>query len=716
MFSGYSQESNRIASDSLKNLDIFLEKALAQYDYTTTIEYSPKLIDLASKINDNRYMYRGYRFLGITYESLNDSLRAKENYSKALEYAHKTKNDTLLMGGYNNLGNVFSDNPMTVEKGLRYYDKAIEYGSRIEGFLGILTPVLNKGWTHLDEEQYKQAFPYLEKAKTLIKDSEKLAYSQLLTLYGKYYSGMGDLARSKEIFERSLAIAEKDTLLDAASFGYEEYSKMLLKSKDYENAYYALEKHKKYQGELLEQEKMHQQEAAYARFGMEESRRKLELANREQEYKDEVIAKTKQVSFILVISVGIMLVFLILLFRNNNIRRNLIRELKGKNNELTLAKEEAERLSSLKTKFFSTISHELRTPLYGVVGLTSLLLEDNENEKQVEDLKSLKFSADYLLALVNDVLQMNKMESRIVKLENMPFQLEELFQGIVKTFEFTRHQNQNELVLEIDENIPKNLVGDSVRLSQIIMNLAGNAIKFTERGKVWIKAELKKREDKTCYIYFEIGDTGAGIPLNKQKEIFEEFSQLRGNNYNYQGTGLGLSIVKKLLDLFGSEIHLQSEEGKGAVFSFEINFKQGEYVEEEAGEELSSIDVRSQKKALVVDDNRINQVVTKRILEKKDFDCHVAASGLEAIEVLKTGDFDLVLMDVNMPGLSGMETTAEIRKFNKEVPIIALTAVEVDEMKEEILGSGMNDIIVKPYDTHQFFQTIFRNLLVLYTE
>lgn len=711
--SGYSQGDNQENTDSLKKLTQLSSDALNQYDYSNSIDYALKLIALASKEEDKDYLYYGYNFLGINFEDLEDSTRARESYTKALEVAFELKNDTILMGAYNNLGNIYSENKKTVEKGLEYYNKAIEIGRDFEDSLEIFTPVINIGWTYLDNHQYDLAFPYLERANGLLGEKHgRISKSQLLTLFGKYYSGKGDLEQAKTFFETSLEIAEKDSLLIEASFAYEEYAEMLLKSNDYKNAFHALEKHKEYQKKIFKEEKIHQQEAAYARFGMEESKKKLELAQREQEYKDEVIAKTKQVSVILVISVGVMLLFLIIIFRNNRIRKKLIRQLKGKNTELVLAKEEAERLSSLKTKFFSTVSHELRTPLYGVVGLTSLLLEDNTNKKQVEDLNSLKFSADYLLALINDVLQMNKMESRIVQLENMPFKMEELTRGIVKSFEFTRNQNQNELELSIDENIPGNLIGDSVRLSQVLMNLVGNAIKFTERGKVWIKAELKKRENKSCFIYFEIGDTGLGIPPNKQKEIFEEFSQLRGNNYNYQGTGLGLSIVKKLLDLFGSEIHLKSEEGKGSVFSFEICFEEGEISGEGTSEIQNVFEAGSYKKALVVDDNKINQVVTQRILEKKDFKCQVAASGLEAIEILKADDFDLVLMDVNMPGLNGMETTMEVRKFNKDIPIIALTAVEIDEMRQEILKSGMNDIIIKPYDTHQFFHTVFKNLLV----
>lgn len=692
---GYSQDQ-KITSDTLRKLDKFLNEAIERYDYSTAIDYSAHLIDLASKEKDVKYLYRGYRILGITYQNLNDLERARENYEKALEYALHTDNDTILMGAYNNLGNVFSENKETVEKGLDYYDKALSYGNNIQNFSGILTPILNKGWTHLDHEQYERALPYLQEAKILLKNEENLiANSQLMTLFGKYYSGIGEKEKARMFFENSLRQAERDSLVIEASFASKEYGKMLYKIGDYKKAYEVNNVHQEYQAKIFEAEKLNQMEAAYARFGMEESKKELELAEKEQEYQDNVIEKTQQLSLILILFIFILIIVLLLLVR--------------KRRELIAAKEEAERLSLLKTKFFSTVSHELRTPLYGVVGLTSLLLENNSDESQKEDLNSLKFSADYLLALINDVLQMNKMESNLVHLEDIPFNIRDLLHSIVKSFEFSRKQNKNSIDLEISNEVPEVIIGDSVRLSQVIMNLAGNSVKFTERGKVWIRVEVREDKGDTCLIHFEIGDTGIGIPKSKQEEIFEEFSQLKPSNFSYQGTGLGLPIVKRLLHLFNSEINLQSEVGLGSVFSFQIGFRKGKpmkrnHIREEDFPELEG------RRVLIVDDNRINLVVTQRVLEKRNFQCKVATGGYEAIEILQNQEFDLILMDVNMPDIDGMETTRKIREFNKKVPVIALTAVELDEMIEIILNSGMNDIIVKPYDINQFFNTIYKNL------
>lgn len=703
------------ANDTLVELFSRSSKALNSYDYENSIHYSLLLIDHAQEKQDFYYLYHAYNILGIAYEDRKDISRARDNYTRALENAIASENDTLLWWAYNNLGGIYTLKEETVEKGFAYYDKAIEVVNRLGNPKQSLTPIMNKGWTHLDYEQYDRAYPYLVKARELLGNSDDdYIRSQLSTLFGRYHAGKGDFERADCFLQESIAIVERDSLVLEASDTYRAYADMLYAKGDYPEAFAALEKYQEYQGKIFEQEKRLQNEAAYTKFETEEYRKTLELAQKEQEFKDKVLAKTREASMVMIISIAIMLLFLILLFRSNSIRKRLIYQLRDKNDELRKAKEEAEKLSILKTKFFSTVSHELRTPLYGVVGLTSLLLEDNKDKSQVEDLKSLKFSADYLLALINDVLQMNKMESNLVHLENLSFKVKELMLGIVKSFEFTRIQHNNEIELIIDENMPQNLIGDSVRLSQIVMNLAGNAVKFTEWGKVWVKAENKRCEDDYCLIRFEVGDTGIGIPKDKQMEIFEEFSQLRSNNYNYQGTGLGLPIVKRLLELFNSEIHLESEEGKGSVFSFEILFEKGKVTEnhgtpdETGGSQLKEVFSR----ALIVDDNRINQIVTQRILEKRKFHCEIANSGYEAIDKLKAESFDVVLMDVNMPGMDGMETTQKIREFNTEIPIIALTAVEIEEMREGILKSGMNDIIVKPYDTNQLFHTVYRNLLV----
>lgn len=687
------------------------------YKYKEAIESSLLLIEEAKKSNHHYYHYQGHNILGGSYNDLNDTIRAKKHYEDALVYAQRTNVDTLVLGAYNNLGNIYSEDRNTTQIGIDYYNLVINLATKLDNPDYLFTPTVNIAWTYIDNQQYPEAWRYLERSWELFGDrDDNLSRSQLATLTGRYYMGINNPEKAKPYFEEAIELVEKDSLILQAAVVYEEYAKLLFAEGSFEAAYLALEKFNHYNSQIFERERIRQIEATNIKFDVSEYQRNLEIAKNEQIFKDEVIEKSREKMLIMVISSIGLCIILLALVRIMRSRRKLIKELSDKNEQLIQAKEEAERLSQLKTKFFSTISHELRTPLYGVIGLTSILLEDKSLKDHETDLKSLKFSADYLLALINDVLQMNKMESNLVKLENLPLNLKDLLESIVKSFEFTRLQNKNNIHLIIDPAIPSNLIGDPVRLSQVLMNLVGNAMKFTERGNIWIKAGLAGTKKGAAQILFSIKDDGLGIPRNKQTIIFEEFSQLKSANYNYQGTGLGLPIVKKLLVLFNSEITLESEEGVGSEFSFEIEFRTDASIQEETIQDIREIETSftiaggMERTILIVDDNRINQVVTQRILEQKGFKCDICDNGTDAILKIRNFPYDLVLMDVNMPGISGLEATRLIREFNQTIPIVALTAVEIEEIRDEINQAGMNDIIVKPYDTSVFYQVIYRNI------
>ncbi len=713
----YSQQS---AYEDL-HLDSLYKKTsghLSKYEYKESIEVAMQLLQESKNKGNDYYQYHSMNILGNNYANLKDTLHARQHYKTALEIALKLDSDTLLLSSYNNLGNVYSEDRNTTQVGIDYYNQTIELATKMNYESKLLAPTANIAWTYLDIGLYDKALPYLKRSWKLLGNREEdLIRSQLLTLMGRYHMGVNEPEKAKDHFEQAIQKVEKDTLILEASLVYKEYAQLLFTMGSYENAFLALEKYDHFNSQIFEKEKLRQIQAANVKFDVIQYQKDLEISKNEQLYKDELIEKSQLKTLIAIVSSIVLIIILFGLFKISRSRRKLNKDLLEKNKELLKAKEEAERLTILKTQFFSTISHELRTPLYGVIGLTSILMEDKSLVKHESDLKSLKFSADYLLALINDVLQMNKMESNLLKLEKVPFNLKDLMESIVKSFEFTRLQNKNTIHLDIDSNITYNLIGDPVRLSQILMNLVGNAMKFTERGDIWITSKLVEEGSDSVKVYFEIKDGGLGIPENKQQIIFEEFSQLKSENYNYQGTGLGLPIVKKLLSLFKSEIHLVSVDGEGSVFSFEIEFKKGglskseNMIEGTMGSNLVFSETDGQgKHILIVDDNRINQVVTQRILEQKSFSCDLSDNGLDAIEKIKNKDYDLVLMDLNMPGISGLEATRQIRKFNKTLPVIALTAVEIEEVRKEIKEAGMNDIIVKPYDNATFFQVIYRNI------
>ncbi|MCV6631488.1 MAG: ATP-binding protein [Flavobacteriaceae bacterium] len=430
-----------------------------------------------------------------------------------------------------------------------------------------------------------------------------------------------------------------------------------------------------------------------------------EVAQSEGRFKITAILTT---GFLIIISL-----LAISLFRTNQIKVSTNDLLVKKNKELIVARDEAEKAMQAKTQFLSTVSHELRTPLYAVTGLTHLLIEEDPKKSQLEHLKSLKFSGDYLLAFINDILQINKIEADKLKVEKANFGLQKLLSEVVLSMQQTAKEKSTVVSLDIDSNIPHVLIGDTVKLSQILINLVGNALKFTEKGEVSIISKLLQKTESHSRIYFEVKDNGIGISEDMQANIFESFEQ--GSiqiNRKYGGTGLGLTIVKSLLNLFESEIKLKSKLGEGSSFYFEIEFQNVAKEEDQQQAPLETDEhLLEGLHLLLVEDNKINQVITSKMLLKKRITSDIANNGYEAIDLAKENTYDGILMDIHMPGISGVVATEEIRKFNKDIPIIALTAISLDDSTEHFYMAGCNDVVTKPFKPEIFYQRIAENIV-----
>jgi CheY-like chemotaxis protein len=311
---------------------------------------------------------------------------------------------------------------------------------------------------------------------------------------------------------------------------------------------------------------------------------------------------------------------------------------------------------------------------------------------------------------VNDLLQINKIEENRVVLENSAFNMRDEINMIKNSLSFLSKKNNNQVLVNIDSDIPEELIGDKLRFGQILMNLVSNALKFTKNGEVIIMASLVKIEQDNYFIEFQIKDNGVGIAIADQGKVFDKFVQVGRKEEDYQGTGLGLSIVKKLLQLFGSTISLKSDIGEGTLFTFTIPFQ---YSTEKIQIIIDEIDFESNNlyKILIVEDNIINQLITRKIIEKNNYKCSVVNDGFSAIDLLKKEEFDVVLMDINMPLMNGFETTRRIRSIGILTPIVALTAFDKDEIADEAISSGMNDIIIKPFESEKLFK-IINNLIL----
>ncbi|OMQ09942.1 ATP-binding protein [[Flexibacter] sp. ATCC 35103] len=417
---------------------------------------------------------------------------------------------------------------------------------------------------------------------------------------------------------------------------------------------------------------------------------------------------SKLVSILAIALISILSLLSLALYKNNIIRNQNNLLLREKNKELILAKNKAEKASKARSEFLSTVSHELRTPLNAINGITHLLLEDNPKKTQLKYLESLKFSGNYLTTFINEILEINKIDSTKVEIENICFNLKELLFNIQTSLKELATANKNYFNLEIDDAIPDNLIGDPTKISQIILNLINNALKFTQNGNVDVIAKLYTKQEENVTVYFEIVDTGIGIPEDKLQTVFESFSQ--GSievNRKYGGTGLGLTIVKKLIELLGGEIKLKSEVGKGSTFTFKLNFKINKeplvIVEETKPYNDKQL---KHKSILLIEDNKINQMITRKMLENKAITCEIIDNGEDAIDLLKIKRFDMILMDVHLPGINGTTATKLIREFDKTTPIIALTAISLDENRDMLLSFGMNDVITKPFVPDEFYSII----------
>jgi signal transduction histidine kinase/ActR/RegA family two-component response regulator len=428
--------------------------------------------------------------------------------------------------------------------------------------------------------------------------------------------------------------------------------------------------------------------------------------------KDEASSLTRLITILSVSLITILSLLTLSLYKNNNIRLKTNNMLYKKNEELLTEKERAEIAAKTKSNFLSTVTHELRTPLYAVTGLTNMLLEEDPKPDQVQHLKSLKFSGDYLLTFINDILQINKIEANKVELDPEIFNLKNKVENVIAALNNSAMDNAIVMHSEYDKKLPEIFDGDQLKISQILINLIGNSIKFTKDGDIWVRiTQLEKTPDKIHTIRLEVEDNGIGITKEKQDNMFESFSQGSVQiNRKYGGTGLGLSIVKGLVDILKGKIYLKSELGKGTSFFIELPLKESKEVvkvkKRDYSKDISKLDLKNVK-ILVVEDNKINQMITKKILNKMNLNCDVIDNGEDAVEMVKETSYDVVLMDIHMPGISGLEATKRIRSFDKELTVFALTAVTLEDKMQEFDDAGFDDIISKPFKQEDFEKKLY---------
>ncbi len=681
----------------------------------------------------------------------NDYSDAKKNLDRALVIAEQTEDSVkqgIIHAKIGKLYLITND----LDKSLASLIEAATIQRKIEDQKNLAITYSFQGELNSEKGDYLKALEYLKSAKTIFEEKNLTEYTTEVTLHqGKINLDLKNFQTAKSILEKTIFLAgknnqkdilakaliynsqallnleNKDQSITAAlkgleiseennntndiSAAYHALSKIHKSNNDFEKAHHYLELHTKIADSLLSIQDVSldikQQDKSIKNYLSKEMDKLMD-----QKDKQERLNKiTTLLSIVLILILSLLTLSL---YKNNNIRLKSNNMLQEKNDDLIEAMKKAELASKTKANFLSTVTHELRTPLYAVTGLTNMLLEEEPSENQIPHLKSLKFSGDYLLTFINDILQINKIEANKVELDPILFNLKTKVENVCSALNNQAVDNNTKIHYDFQSDLPQTFIGDNLKISQILINLIGNSIKFTKNGDIWVKVYSIGNTGNDYTVRFEIKDNGIGISKEKQDKMFDSFSQ--GSiqiNRKYGGTGLGLSIVKGLIEILKGKIYLKSELGVGTTFFFEIPLTYAPETvaikRKDYSQRIGKLDISSVK-ILIVEDNKINQMITKKILNKMNLQCDIVDNGEAAVQKVKENNYNIVLMDIHMPGISGLEATKRIRTFDKELTIFALTAVTLEDKMHEFDEAGFDDIISKPFKQEDFEKKLYEVL------
>lgn len=699
MFAQSISTSDKLQLDSINKVATKAFTLCHKSKYAEAVKIAKDILQYANLKENDSIKAKAYSILGWSYPMLGEPARGLDYLSKTKEIYMKLKDTTRLIFADNDLGIYYRDlDSMKISNA--YFEKAMHLAKIYKNNDMLLYPAYNLGLNFSAfQKDYERAVEYLELSESLAKTSKcaknKRIVADIYEALGYVYHKLKRREDSKRSYERCLEYSKEHGYLEVIANVYWTKAELYKEENEYEKSNEMLYRYIDVNDSIIKVANYEKVKKIEAEYFIKENQTKLQFVENEKALQETAIRKTKRYNLILIVLSLILFLNMCWIFKKNKV--------------LKLAKDKAESMSRVKSDFYSEISHELRTPLYAVIELSSLLLRENISVKHKEYLESLKFSGNHLMSLINNVLQLNKVESGTMKVQRLEFDLRNLVSNIIDSLEYALRDSNNSISLKYGDNIPKLLIGDSLKLSQVLINLISNAIKFTNNGHIDVIVNQVEGTDVFSKIYFRVSDNGLGISVEKKAQVFEDFYQegLK-NKTSYKGTGLGLSIVKRILTAMGSSIHVISKENEGATFFFELTFEKSSKAYTPISVYRDQLEQIKGCYILIVDDNKINQLVTRKILDQLGIKSQTVDSGIKAINTVQEQNFDCILMDLHMPELDGYETTRLIRGFNKNIGIVALTAATAEDVESKIESFDIDGYVLKPFMMDEFVETIYK--------
>lgn len=689
-------------------------------DYAKAIENYLKALEIFEKLNDKKGVSNALNNIGLVYQNQKNFNEARMYHFRALGIAQKNGLETAELNAKNSLGSVFMQLG-DYDSALHYHKQVLEADLKSGNKSYISYSYNNVGEAYLHKKEYDKAISFFEKSRKIKEElGNKRALANTLMNLGDAYLGTKEYNKAERLLKKSLKISVELKLPEKQQSIYDLLHRLEVEKQNYKQALAYFKEAEKIKGNINHDKEMAEISRLEKNYEVEKAQRIISETESGAKINKQLALLYGSLAIILFIVVGSLTYGYYQKKKTNNTLIQYQQTLEQKNKELeeknvvVLAqKKELETALTTRSRFLSFMSHEIRTPLNGITGLVDLLLAMPMMPDQKEYMDALKQSADNLLLLLNNILDLSKLEAGKVELEKRNLNLKKLLEDQATLFKASALLKEVDLIVEIDEDIPKNLRGDGYRITQIIANLINNAIKFTREGWVRLECTYLKGENNLHTIKFAVKDNGIGVSKEKLKSIIEPFSQAEAHTTRkYGGTGLGLAIVQLLLDAMDSTLEIESEPQKGSTFSFQLvlpSYETPIIAENQNGIAKDDIEKIKGKTVLVVEDNTTNILVITKVLASWQIEYDVADNGFKAIEYTNEKKYDIILMDLHLPKITGYETAQRIKtvnNINKQTPILAITAADESEIELHPQRHFLDSIMFKPVQTQILLENI----------